>query len=361
MYLLCIDIGSGTQDILLLDTTQPVENAVQMVLPAPTVLIAQKIGRATERGEPIVLTGETMGGGACTGALTKHLERGLKAYATPEAGRTFSDDLEKVASWGVQLVSADEISSLKTGTVIRMGDVQYDLLKKALSHWDIDVIPDIMAVAVLDHGVAPKGMSERLFRFRQLEQLLSRNNTLESFIFTAAEVPGHFSRMNAVVRSMEAHVPFIIMDTGAAAVLGSSLDIVVASHPDRLAVNMGNSHTLAFLLNESRVLGLFEHHTSSLSLARLEMLLEKLISGEIKLSEVWEEGGHGSLTIKTGENPFVVVTGPRRSLLAPSRLKPYFAAPFGSMMLTGCFGLARAAAVKYPDRRDEIEAALLLK
>jgi len=60
-----------------------------------------------------------------------------------------------------------------------------------------------------------------------------------------------------------------------------------------------------------------------------------------------------------GENPFLVVTGPRRSLLESSRLNPYFTSPFGNMMLTGCFGLAWAAAIKSPEWRDEIERALL--
>ncbi len=361
MRLLCIDIGSGTQDILLLDTTQPVGDAVQLVLPAPTVLVAQRMEVVTARGDPIVLIGDTMGGGACTGALLKHLEAGLKVYATPEAARSFSDDLEKVASWGVRLVSSDEAVGIKTGTVIRMEDVALDILEKALSCWDIRLVPDVIAVAVLDHGAAPPGESERLFRFRQLEHLLQQNNTLESFVFTTTELPAHFTRMHAVVRSIDREVPLILMDTGAAAVLGASLDRVVAAQSHRLAVNLGNSHTLAFHLAGSRVLGLFEHHTSLLSLTRLEVLLEGLVSGELNLAEVWEEGGHGSLTMEKGESPFVVATGPRRLLLEPSRLNPYFAAPFGSMMLAGCFGLAQAVAIKFPEWRGEVERVLLLE
>ncbi len=358
MHLLCLDIGSGTQDILLLDTAQPVENAVQMVLPAPTVLVGQKIEGATARGNPIVLIGETMGGGACTGALRKHLDAGLKVYATPEAARSFSDDLEKVSSWGVQLVSPDEAARLKPGTVIRMGDIALDLLEKALSGWNIRLVPDVIAVAVLDHGAAPPGESERLFRFQQLEHLLKQNDTLESLVFAATDIPDYFTRMQAVARSIERRFPLILMDTGAAAVLGASLDRVVASHQHRLAVNLGNSHTLAFHLAGSRVLGLFEHHTSLLSPSRLETLLEGLVSGELRLAGVWEEGGHGSLIMERGGSPFLVATGPRRSLMATSRLNPYFAAPFGSMMLTGCFGLAKAVAVKFPEWRDEVENAL---
>ncbi len=361
MHLLCLDIGSGTQDILLLDTTQPVENAIQLVLPAPTILVAQRIEIATSRGDSIIFTGETMGGGACTGALIKHLETRLKAYATPEAARSFSDDLEKVASWGVQLVSPDEAARLKASTVIKMGDIARDVLEKALSCWGINIIPDVIAVAVLDHGAAPRGESERLFRFRQLEQLLQRDNTLESFIFTPPELPNYFTRMHAVARSIDRDIPLVLMDTGAAAVLGASLDKAVASHSHRLAVNLGNSHTLAFHLVGSRVLGLFEHHTSILSLNRLEVLLEGLVSGNLRPKEIWEEGGHGGLIIEKNDNPFLVATGPRRSLLAPSRLNPYLAAPFGSMMLTGCFGLARAIAVKFPEWGEEIERSLLLE
>ncbi len=361
MRLLCLDIGSGTQDVLLLDTAQPVENAIQLVLPAPTVLIAQKMGMATDRSDPIVLIGETMGGGPCTDALRTHLEAGLEASATPEAARTFSDDLEKVASWGVRLVSPDEAASIKRGTVIRMGDIALDALEKALSCWDIRLAVDGIAVAVLDHGAAPRGESERIFRFRQLEHLLQKNNTLESFIFFPAEVPSFLTRMQAIVRSLEEKFPLILMDTGAAAVLGASLDRIVAAHPHHLAVNLGNSHTLAFHLAGARVLGLFEHHTLSLSSYRLELLLDKLVSGELKSAEVWGDGGHGSLVLERGASPFVTATGPRRLLLVSSQLNPYYAAPFGNMMLTGCFGLARAVAIRFPEWRGEIERALLLE
>jgi uncharacterized protein (DUF1786 family) len=359
MRLICLDIGSGTQDILLLDTKQSVENAIQMVLPSPTVLVAQKIKAATACGDSIVLVGETMGGGPCTYALKRHLEAGFKVYATPSAARSFSDYLEKIASWGVQLVSPDEVASIKTDTLIRLEDISLNVIEKALSSWDIRFVPDVVSVAILDHGAAPAGESQRLFRFRQLEHLLEQTSTLESFIFTPAELPDYFTRMQAVVRSLDRTVPLVLMDTGAAAVLGASLDRAVAVHPHRLAVNLGNSHALAFLLDGRRVLGLFEHHTSRLSLAKLETLLGKLISGELGLGEVWEDGGHGSLTMEKGESPFLVATGPRRTLLTSSSLNPYFAAPFGNMMLAGCFGLAQAVAIKFPEWRGEIEKALL--
>lgn len=359
MQILCLDIGSGTQDVLLLNTTQPLENAIQLVLPAPTVLVANGIREATKRGDSILLTGDTMGGGACTQALKAHLESGLAVYAVPRAAATFNDDLEQITSWGVKIISPDEAKRLKTEATVLMQDINIKALRKALFDWSIILDPDLVGVAVLDHGIANPEESQRLSRFRYLERLLKKNNNLEALIFTPEDLPSHFTRMQAVVRSLHSKAPLVLMDTGAAAVLGASLDKIVAAHPHRLAINLGNSHTIAFLLLSAQILGLFEHHTKQLTVAKLEAYLEKFLVGDLSLIEVWQDGGHGSLTIEKGQNPFLAATGPQSSLLASSRLNPYFAAPYGNAMLAGCFGLVKALGVRYPAFQEEIEKALL--
>ena len=54
--------------------------------------------------------------------------------------------------------------------------------------------------------------------------------------------------------------------------------------------------------------------------------------------------------MKYPEKPFgVIVTGPRRGMLAGSKLNPYFPAPFGDMMITGCFGLLSAVGDVAPE------------
>ena len=63
MRILAIDIGTGTQDILLFDTATEVENCLQMVMPSPTVLVARQIRDAAARGQDVLLTGTLMGGG----------------------------------------------------------------------------------------------------------------------------------------------------------------------------------------------------------------------------------------------------------------------------------------------------------
>jgi hypothetical protein len=54
----------------------------------------------------------------------------------------------------------------------------------------------------------------------------------------------------------------------------------------------------------------------------------------------------------------VAVTGPRRGMMVPSRLRPYFAVPYGDMMIAGCFGLLAAAADVLPEVGEAIRVSL---
>ena len=45
--ILAVDIGAGTQDILLYEEGIPIENCVKLVLPSATSLVAGKISGAT--------------------------------------------------------------------------------------------------------------------------------------------------------------------------------------------------------------------------------------------------------------------------------------------------------------------------
>jgi uncharacterized protein (DUF1786 family) len=62
MRILNVDIGTGTQDILLFDSSKLIENCVQMIMPSPTTIVATKIHQATVHRHPILLTGVNMGG-----------------------------------------------------------------------------------------------------------------------------------------------------------------------------------------------------------------------------------------------------------------------------------------------------------
>jgi uncharacterized protein (DUF1786 family) len=121
-------------------------------------------------------------------------------------------------------------------------------------------------------------------------------------------------------------------------------------------------HALAFHLRGTRVISLYEHHTGEMTREQIEDFTERLLDNTLTQDEVIDTKGHG-VFYAPGEDdgleaPLVAVTGPQRGRLRASRLDPYFAAPHGDMMLSGCFGLLRAFAEKHPNHQEEITAAL---
>ncbi|MBI4301855.1 MAG: DUF1786 domain-containing protein [Chloroflexi bacterium] len=361
MRILCIDVGTGTQDILLFDSSVAIENCVQMIMPSATAIAAQNIGVATACRQKLLLTGVTMGGGPSTGALRDHLAQGLPAFATPDAARTFDDDLAEVEKLGVTIVSEDEAKKITGKSVLKVEFKDVDLLatKKALAAFGVELALDGLAVAVLDHGAAPPGVSDRLFRFEHLRRTVEKENKLTAFAYLRDEIPSYLTRMLGVAQSLEADLPLLVMDTGPAAALGALDDSEVASHLHRLVVNLGNMHTLAFHLYQDSILGLFEHHTGLLNVQKLDTLIARLVSGTLTQEEVFEDSGHGCYIVASREGtPLVEATGPRRGLMKVSTLGPHFAAPHGDVMLTGCFGLLRAFAQQVGGWREEILKAL---
>ncbi|MGE5595100.1 MAG: DUF1786 family protein, partial [Hyphomicrobiales bacterium] len=135
MRILAIDMGTGTQDILLFDSEKPIENSIKMVLPSATEIAARRIRRATANGRAVALTGVVAGGGPCAWALEDHLRAGLPAYASPDAAQTFDDDLERVKEQGITLVSDDEAARLDADHIV-LRDLDLDAIRTALSAFE---------------------------------------------------------------------------------------------------------------------------------------------------------------------------------------------------------------------------------
>jgi uncharacterized protein (DUF1786 family) len=365
MRILAVDVGTGTQDVLLFDTEREPENALKMVMPSPTTLLARAIRAATRAGEDLLLTGVTMGGGPCGWAVEDHLRAGQRVFATPDAARTFNDDLDEVAAMGVSVVSADEAAPLTGVRRLRMLDFDYDALARAFDAFGVDLGgADVLAVAVFDHGAAPPGYSDRLFRFEYLAERIQTGLGLAGFAFDRETIPASMTRLRAVAATAPGDRPLMVMDTAPAAVLGALEDRRVGDCREAIVANVGNMHTLAFHLGDGRsirtIAGLFEHHTGLLSREKLEGLLVRLAAGTLSHDELFAEHGHGALILdpKPGGLGFVAVTGPRRGMLAESALRPYLAVPYGDMMMTGCWGLVRACSTVLPWTAAAIEEVL---
>lgn len=374
MRILTVDIGTGTQDIYLFESRLDPENGLKLVLPSPTMMMFRRIKEAGRRQRGIVLTGHQMGGGPCAWAAEAHAKSGLPVFATPDAAATLDDDLERVRQMGVRIVSEDEVRRVDPSSLrLEFKDFDFQGIAAAFESFGVDLKTlDAVAVAVFDHGAAPPGTSDRQFRFEYLDRRIREVNSLSAFAYVSDQIPAIMSRLRAVAETAgDLNCPLVVMDTAPAAVLGATFDPVVAKRERKLIANIGNFHTLAFRLGPSGIEGVFEHHTGEIDLARLEALLRSLAAGTLRNEDVFNDMGHGALVYGSdplplgGDDFHVVVTGPRRGLMQPSlptrggrSLRPYFAVPFGDMMISGCFGLLAATAEVLPDLGDAIRASL---
>jgi uncharacterized protein (DUF1786 family) len=373
MKILTVDVGTGTQDIFLYDSSLDIENGFKLILPSPTMMVHRHLKRMLPTRTPILLTGHQMGGGPSAWAIEEYARAGIPVYMTPSAATTLNDELEKVRALGIKILSEDEAAGLpSTVHRLELKDFDFPRISKTFADYGISLNDlAVIAVAVFDHGNAPPGVSDRQFRFDYLDQRIRATNSLSSFAFLSTDVPEIMTRLQSVADSArELPCPLIVMDTAPAAVLGAGFDPVVATRRQKIICNLGNFHTLAFRLSENGIEGVFEHHTGEIDRVKLERLLHKLADGSLKHQDVFDDMGHGALMysqelFEFGKDDFdVVVTGPRRSMfksLHPSSLSlhPYFAVPFGDMMIAGCFGLLAATAEVMPDLAETIHGSLI--
>ncbi len=367
MRILALDMGTGTQDILLFDSDQPIENSIKMVMPSATQVAAGRIGDATAHARPVVLTGVTQVGGPCHWALNDHIAAGIAAYATQDAARTFDDDLDEVERMGVRVVADDEIAGLREAVRVELKDLDLPAIRAALAAFDVSPRFDGLAVGCLDHGAAPAGYSDRLFRFDHLRRVVEGRNDLLAFASAHEALPPYLTRARTMVdtaRRQDGDVPIAFLDTGPAAALGALQDPRVASAPAQLVLNLGNMHALAFHLRGTHVISLYEHHTGESTQAQIVDFTQRLLAGSLEHEDVFGSKGHGVYYAANGgrgdDEAFVAVTGPQRAKVRGSALDPYFATPHGDMMISGCFGLLRAFGEVHPESRDEIERALVV-
>jgi uncharacterized protein (DUF1786 family) len=365
MLILAADVGTGTQDILLFNSEKEVENSLLMVMPAPTQIIAKKVRKATKKGKTIVFTGNIMGGGPSTFAIRAHIKAGFPVYATEKAALTINDNIDKIKAFGIRIVSekeAKKLASEENAQEIVMQDFDPESTSVALSAFEVKM-PTNYAIAVQDHGNAPE-KSNRIYRFELLKELIEKGGKLENFVYRPEEIPEAFTRMKAQADSLlkttgDRKNRAVFMDTGPAAIFGALTD--PAALQPAVVVNIGNGHTLGALVNENRITAVFEHHTSLMNPEKLQDYVIKLADGKFAFEDVFEDGGHG-VYIKEALGfehvRSIVVTGPKREMLeklSNSELrsaiskKLHFAAPFGSMMLSGCFGLLAGFLEKYPE------------
>ena len=335
MKILAIDIGSGTQDIMIYDSEKELENSIKLVLPSPHIKISQTISKTDNN---IYFTGKIMGGGKIKQSILKHMKKGYEVVMEEKCSKTIRDDINQVKSYGIKI--ADKNEDYSNYTNIKLGDLNIDLIKNFIKNYDIDFDFDSIAVAVQDHGYSSE-MGDRDFRFKKISEKLKEPITPYEFAFTG-DIPDYYTRMCEVKKSINFEKPTLIMDTKFASIAGMNFESNERNLNSYIVIDIGNGHTTAASIENGKIQGLFEHHTSSLTGESLERYIKRLASGEITNKEVYEDHGHGAHVINPlSELEEVVVSGPKRGLIKKTSLKYHNSTPAGDVMMTGTVGLIK--------------------
>ena len=332
---LFLDIGSGTQDVLYYTEGHELENCCKFVLPAPAKVIAKRVEELTASGSNIYFSGTNMGGGFF-GAVKKHLKAGLHAAIHPEAAYALYDDPKRVTELGLSITEEcpEEYSPVELcdfnagwwGSFLSLAGLAY---------------PDQVIAAAQDHGVhIDEG--NRVGRFKMWRELLLANDG-DPYSLIYQTPTGALTRLATIQKATGGGA---VADSAAAAVLGALYVPEVAQRSWRTGitvVNVGNSHTSAFLVYQERIISVYEHHTGMLTQETLLHDLKEFRRGWLTDEMVRDAGGHGCmfLDIPDEAEGFMptYVLGPKRNMLEGQGM---MIAPGGDMMLAGCFGLLKA-------------------
>ena len=344
MRFLLIDIGAGTMDVLYWDSRS--DHHYKAVVKSPVRALVEKADHT--KGD-LLVTGCEMGGGQLSGVLYKRAGE-AEVVMTGSAATTLHHDLEKVRAEGIRIVderTAHRLAAEERFSRLVLGDFQIERIEKIIDGFGVPFCFDIIAVCAQDHGVPPRGVSHLDYRHNLFKEKLDEDPFPQTLLYRDHECPETFSRLTAIAKTA-AGLPageIYVMDSGMAAILGASLDSRVQCTKPTLVLDVATSHTVGAALYNNEIAGFFEYHTHDITARRLDRLLVELADGELVHKKLLDEGGHGAYIRKAvGFNSIasIIATGPRRGIIADSKLTILPGAPMGDNMMTGTAGLLEA-------------------
>ena len=233
--ILAIDIGAGTQDILLYHPHREEENNPQLVIPSPSRVWGSRLERLTD---DLFIYGDTIGGGRIGSVLKNHIEKGYQVSMTEAAAHTIRDDLDQVREVGVEVVEKRPADFSGEGVELQEVDIPFVL--GILRAFDEGQAIVLIALSVQDHGTAPAGESDRIFRFSRFRDALEGGKGIAGLAYLSEEIPPYYLRMlSAAQRAKEgSEAPIMVMDTALSAIMGAMGDDGGA----QVVVNMQRPH-----------------------------------------------------------------------------------------------------------------------
>ncbi|MEZ7890851.1 MAG: DUF1786 family protein [Candidatus Wallbacteria bacterium] len=387
--ILGIDIGMGTTDVFLYDTSKNIENCIKFVIPTPSRRYRSLLKKINFTGsEKIHISGDTIGGGPLAHDLIKLAEKNkAEIIIDRKAAYTIRNDISEVKGFGIKI--SDELPA-DSPALKSAGGLDFNGIKNSFSVRDNDIymnfseieLPflinffenagedmrlfDGICVCAQDHGICPKEISDRLNRFSEFKKILEGAKTPSpySFCFKKGMVPEVFYRLKSVEERVNAFMPdlpAIIMDSSPAALLGCFAFIeeyagLYKKNLDEpyLMVNMGNNHAIFVVVEKEKILAFYEHHSWVYDEmpAKLEEHIKRFCDGRLPSEEIFDDEGNGAIYFeppgfKNVKN--IIVTGPNRNIFMRTNLNVYYSSVGGDMMMSGPIGMAKAFQRLYPE------------
>jgi len=341
---LMVDIGAGTMDVLWYDTQTDLH--YKAVVKSPVRYLAE---RAAKLPGNLVVTGSEMGGGPITQIL-KQRAKEAEVVMSVSAAATLNHNPERVAAWGISIVEdkkAEALCADKKYSSLVLADFDPGRLRSIVEGFGVPFAFDAVAICAQDHGMPPAGVSHLDFRHNLFKEHLKAKAQPHVLLYKSDEVPAMMNRLRSIAISAGAisTEETYVMDSGMAAILGGSMDLLARDRDRIVILDVATSHTVGAAMMGVEIAGFFEYHTQDITLERLEDLIVALCDGKLEHREVLAEGGHGAYLRKAVDYSSVeviIATGPKRRLVEPSKFQISFGAPWGDNMMTGTVGLLEA-------------------
>ena len=341
---LMVDIGAGTMDVLWYETQTDLH--YKAVVKSPVRYLAE---RAAKLPGDLVITGSEMGGGPITQIL-KQRAKEAEVVMSVSAAATLHHNPDTVAAWGINIVEDEKAEALcadKKYSSLVLADFDPGRLRLIVEGFGVPFAFDAVAICAQDHGMPPAGVSHLDFRHNIFKDHLKEKAQPHVLLYKSNEVPAMMNRLRSIAVSAGAisTEDIYVMDSGMAAILGGSMDLLARDRDRIVILDVATSHTVGAAMMGVEIAGFFEYHTQDITLERLEDLIVALCDGKLTHRQVLAEGGHGAYLRKAVDFSSVeaiIATGPKRRLVEPSKLQISFGAPWGDNMMTGTVGLLEA-------------------
>ncbi len=368
--ILTIDIGKGTEDVMLFQEDTRFENSLQLVYPSMAQLLAQKM--MSDNSNLILIDGDTIAGEPWHKEIYR-IAKTRKVIMTEQAARSLKYNLNRVRSKNIKIISDDDFHEMLNKYTInnldyynklsddvsyyKLSDIYWKrlLINLELSNISIMNIENVI-ICCQDHG-EPENIdrSVRDFRIEEIYGKLQNNGLLEDLLVKGNKISKYLPRHRAVIGSAEyifQHLStdnFFVMDSSPAVILGAIYALQSMNIERKIILNLGNGHTLVVYVEHDKVMMIYEVHTSGVDADKIITQIRDLLSGRLTHEKVLNSGGHGvfinahfeylnELELDELLSHKLFVLGPNRKIL--DRVDNIeFVHPAGSMMMAGPVGL----------------------